>query len=60
MLLEPTCWTRGCKHYTGIKQDNEEEETERNVCKAFPDGIPEKKPMEVIYMKSHYLTRRMI
>ena len=41
MLLEPKCWTRECHHYIGIKQDNEEEETERHVCRAFPNGIPE-------------------
>ena len=40
MLLEPTCWTRQCKYFQGVKVDNEDEETERNICKAFPDGIP--------------------
>jgi hypothetical protein len=24
-----------------VKQDGDDEETERPVCKAFPDGIPE-------------------
>jgi hypothetical protein len=41
MLAEPKCYTRKCKYFIGVKQDNEEEETERNVCKAFPDGIPD-------------------
>lgn len=41
MLSEPNCYKRECKHFTGVKQDNEEEESERVVCKAFPDGIPE-------------------
>ena len=40
MLQEPICYTRQCKYFIGVKQDNEEEETERVVCKAFPDGIP--------------------
>lgn len=40
-MEEPKCWTRRCKHFLGVKQDNEEEETERVVCEAFPDGIPE-------------------
>jgi len=41
MLQEPKCWTRGCKYFIGVKQDNEGEETERVVCKAFPNGIPD-------------------
>jgi hypothetical protein len=41
MLQEPKCYTRGCKFFTGIKQDDGNEETERVVCKAFPDGIPD-------------------
>ena len=40
MLLTSNCWTRKCKHFLGIKQDNKKEETERYVCKAFPDRIP--------------------
>ena len=42
MLETPKCWIRKCRHFVGVKQDNEDEETERIVCKAFPDGIPEK------------------
>jgi len=41
MLLEPTCYTRECKHYKGVKRLGEEESTEVNYCKAFPDGIPD-------------------
>lgn len=40
MIDVPNCYTRSCKHFTGVKQDNEDEETERPSCKAFPDGIP--------------------
>jgi hypothetical protein len=45
MLLDPKCYTRKCKHFIGVKQDKDkdgeyDEATERNVCKAFPDGIP--------------------
>lgn len=40
MLVEPTCFIRNCKYYFGIKQDNENELTERNYCKAFPNVIP--------------------
>jgi hypothetical protein len=40
MIAEPNCSKRLCKHFIGVKQDNEDEETERVVCKAFPDGIP--------------------
>lgn len=41
MLQEPQCSKRNCKHFRGVKQDDEEERTERVVCAAFPDGIPE-------------------
>jgi len=40
MLAVPECWNRECIHLIGVKQDNEDELTERHVCKAFPDGIP--------------------
>jgi hypothetical protein len=40
MIAEPKCWTRQCKHFQGVKQDDEDETTERVVCLAFPDGIP--------------------
>lgn len=41
MLTEPACFTRGCRHYIGVKQDEDGEEEERHACDAFPDGIPE-------------------
>jgi hypothetical protein len=45
MIEEPKCWARRCRHFIGIKSDNESdenpEENERNFCKAFPDGIPD-------------------
>jgi len=41
MLSEPACWIRKCKHYIGVKQGKDDEANERNVCKAFPDGIPD-------------------
>jgi hypothetical protein len=50
MLAEPKCYTRNCKFFTGVKQDDEDEETERNVCKAFPDGIPS----EIAYGKNNH------
>ena len=40
MLLEPKCYTRGCKHYQGVINDGDET-TERNACAAFPEGIPD-------------------
>lgn len=39
MLAEPKCWTRKCRHFT--RTVGEDERTERNACKAFPDGIPD-------------------
>ena len=38
-LAEPRCYTRKCKHFIGVKNDGDET-TERVVCKAFPDQIP--------------------
>ena len=48
MLLEPNCRARGCVHYLGIKSDDDDELNERNVCNAFPDGIPD----EIAYGKN--------
>lgn len=52
MLLEPTCYTRQCKHFLGVKNDGDET-TERNFCKAFPDGIPD----EIAYGKNLHMEK---
>lgn len=44
MLSEAKCFSRKCAHYEGADSD-EEEENERHVCAAFPNGIP----MEIAY-----------
>jgi len=41
MLLEPNCYKRKCIHFTGVSQPDGTELTERVVCKAFPEGIPD-------------------
>ena len=41
MMAESRCWTRRCKHFIGVSQPDGTELTERVVCKAFPDGIPD-------------------
>jgi hypothetical protein len=41
MLDIPSCFDRDCKHFIGVKQDEDGELSERVVCKAFPDGIPD-------------------
>jgi hypothetical protein len=41
MIAEPKCSKRECVHLIGVKQDDEDERTERNYCLAFPDGIPD-------------------
>ena len=41
MLAQSWCSKRGCIHYLGVKQDQESEMGERNICKAYPDGIPD-------------------
>ena len=40
MLEEPTCYTRECKHFMGIAGYKEPDQY--FICKAFPDGIPDK------------------
>ena len=40
MLAEPKCWTRKCKHYVGVFQLDGTEISERNVCKAYAEMIP--------------------
>jgi hypothetical protein len=40
MIQQPNCSIRNCKHYLGVNSE-EEEENERNCCKAFPDKIPD-------------------
>lgn len=40
MMSEPRCSQRGCKYFIGIKNGGDET-TERPVCEAFPDGIPD-------------------
>lgn len=41
MMTEPRCFARRCKHFQGVKQDNGDEKTERVVCLAFQNGIPD-------------------
>lgn len=45
MLIEPTCWTRKCKHYWGVWKPDGTEMTERHTCAAFPKRIPD----EIVY-----------
>ena len=40
MIEIAKCLKRGCKHYIGVSQANGTELSERNICKAFPNGIP--------------------
>jgi len=41
MLPEPKCYLRGCVHFRGFDQPDGTERSERFVCAAFPDGIPQ-------------------
>lgn len=52
MIETPRCFERQCKHYTGVKQDNAIESTERPCCAAFTDGIPD----EIAYGDNLHLT----
>jgi hypothetical protein len=40
MVITPSCWQRQCKHYIGVLQPDDTELSERLVCHAFPEGIP--------------------
>jgi len=40
-LGTPKCFLRGCRHFRGVRLFGDDEHTERNVCDAFPDGIPD-------------------
>lgn len=41
MIIEPTCNKRRCKYFAGVSQPDGTEATERVVCAAFPNGIPD-------------------
>jgi hypothetical protein len=41
MLMTPRCYERRCKHFQGVRQENEQEVGEVVICAAFPDGIPD-------------------
>jgi hypothetical protein len=40
MIMSPRCWTRKCKHFTGVIQLDNSELSECPACEAFPTGIP--------------------
>ena len=42
MLAVPQCYKRKCKHYLGVIQPDNTEQTEVVYCKAFLKGIPDK------------------
>lgn len=41
MMLTPKCFTRHCIHFQGVRQPDGTESSERPVCAAFPNGIPD-------------------
>lgn len=42
MLAAPNCYERNCKWFIGAKQDEDGEVSERVVCQAYPDKIPDR------------------
>ncbi len=50
-LLTPRCFERQCRHFAGVRSESPEV-NERNVCTAFPDGIPNK----IAYGKNLHLS----
>jgi hypothetical protein len=45
---------RGCKYFSGVKQLDGTEKTERVYCKAYPEGIP----FEIAYGNDKHLKIR--
>jgi len=41
MLAEPNCFKRRCMYYIGVDQPDGTELSERVICEAFPEGIPD-------------------
>jgi hypothetical protein len=54
MIDEAKCFTRRCKHYIGVFQPDGTEMTERHVCAAFPERIPD----EIAYGNDKHLNVR--
>lgn len=51
MILIPKCYERKCRYYLGVSQPDGTEMTERVVCNAFPNGIPD----EIAYGDNKHL-----
>jgi hypothetical protein len=51
MIQEPNCFKRKCKHNPRVYQPDGTELTERVICDAFPDQIPD----EIAYGKNKHL-----
>ncbi len=51
MLNTPRCYQRKCKNFIGPVWMGGGEETENNICKAFPEGIPN----EIAYGRNLHL-----
>ena len=54
MLAEPRCRERACVHFRGVLQGADGELSERVVCAAYPDRIPD----DVAYGADLHLARR--
>jgi len=54
MIRQPKCFTRDCVHFIGVAQEDDTEATEKVVCKAFPEGIPD----EIAYGTDKHLEVR--
>ena len=54
MLIEPRCYTRGCRNFQGHERLDGTDDTLTHICAAFPKGIPH----EVAYGEDLHLEQR--
>ena len=54
MILPGKCWERKCKYFIGVHQPDGTEMTERIICQAYFDGIPD----EIMVGKDFHLKVR--
>lgn len=54
MIEAAECFRRKCKHYIGVYQPDGTELTERHICAAYPEEIPD----EIVIGEDKHLSVR--